>query len=297
MKVSICIPTLCNSQDRLEKLNECIESCLSQTYENIEVIVVDNASVIDLKDSLQNIKDPRLKIIRNDKTIPMPANFNKALSSGTGDILKPMCDDDIIHSDFVRATIKYAENSFVWVASEKFVGKDKVNISSENSIALEYTFKSEERGFSIEKLKGRGIFPTATIFSSKIYKSLGDYDERSVHFDYYFWVVASLEFNSLYCEQKLCFFRDWKESHTSKTKYNPIPSYIVCCYAIQTLISSPSLTYANKLQLKIKVLVNFIRASLVLTKKLIFTPSKIMVKDYVEFSQISLQTLFLPLTK
>jgi glycosyltransferase involved in cell wall biosynthesis len=292
MKVSICIPTLCNTQNRLETLKECIESCLGQTYNDIEVIVVDNASEIDLKSSLGTLKDPRLKIYRNDTTVPMTANFNKSLSYAAGEILKPMCDDDIIHPDFIKTTVEYASEHFVYVASQKFFVLDEINLDI-RSLDDASHIKFEKKGFNLQKLAGRGIFPSATIFPAKLYTSVGGYDEKSGHFDHEFWVMSTLEFDSIYYEQKLCFFRDWKESYTSRTRLNPMPNYLTSCYTIRKLFNYPLLSSRNKLELKNKVLNNIIRGSLVLIKRLVLTPSKVMVTEYLDFVKKSIEMLFI----
>ena len=53
--VSICIPTY----NRANIIKKAIDSALSQTYKNIEVIVVDNASTDNTDEIVASYSDPR----------------------------------------------------------------------------------------------------------------------------------------------------------------------------------------------------------------------------------------------
>jgi len=60
--VSVVIP----SYNRLRSLPRALQSVLRQTFEDIEVIVVDDCSTDGTWDYLQTIHDPRLRIIRHE---------------------------------------------------------------------------------------------------------------------------------------------------------------------------------------------------------------------------------------
>ena len=59
-KVSIVIPVYNNSK----YLRECIDSVINQTYKNIEVIVIDDASEDNSLELVKRIKDSRIRIIK-----------------------------------------------------------------------------------------------------------------------------------------------------------------------------------------------------------------------------------------
>lgn len=58
--ITVIIPTY----NRKKKLLECISSILEQTYEHIEVLVVDDASTDGTEELFQRKTDPRLRYIR-----------------------------------------------------------------------------------------------------------------------------------------------------------------------------------------------------------------------------------------
>ena len=65
-KVSIMIPTY----NRAEMLRKCLESCLVQTYPNLEIIVSDNASLDNTRDVMkEHLKDKRVKYYCQDRNI------------------------------------------------------------------------------------------------------------------------------------------------------------------------------------------------------------------------------------
>lgn len=92
MKFSITIPAY-----KQKYLSEAIESCLAQTYQEFEVIIVDDASPEDLKSVVDKFDDTRIRYYRNKKNcgaLNVVDNWNICLSYATGDYVICMGDDD-----------------------------------------------------------------------------------------------------------------------------------------------------------------------------------------------------------
>ncbi len=93
IKFSITIPAF-----KALYLSEAIESCLSQTYQNYEVIIVDDASPEDLKSVVKPyLKDSRIRFYRNETNcgaVNVVDNWNICLGHCTGDYVICMGDDD-----------------------------------------------------------------------------------------------------------------------------------------------------------------------------------------------------------
>jgi glycosyltransferase involved in cell wall biosynthesis len=92
VKVSVCIPTY-NAD---EYLRECLVSALSQTCQDIEIIVSDNASTDSTCEIAESFPDPRIRLHRLEKNMGMAFNFNHAGSLAKGDYVKFLCADDIL---------------------------------------------------------------------------------------------------------------------------------------------------------------------------------------------------------
>lgn len=93
IKFSITIPAF-----KAKYFEETIKSCLSQTYQNFEIIIVDDCSPEDLHSIVEPfISDSRVRFYRNEKNfgaIDVVDNWNKCLSYCTGQYVICMGDDD-----------------------------------------------------------------------------------------------------------------------------------------------------------------------------------------------------------
>lgn len=89
-KVSVVIPSYNSSS----YINNAIESALSQTYDNLEVIVADDASTDDTCAVVHKIKDPRVKLIRRTENGGAAAARNSAIDAATGRYIAFLDSDD-----------------------------------------------------------------------------------------------------------------------------------------------------------------------------------------------------------
>ena len=75
-KISVCIPVY----NREKYIARCIESVLSQDYENIEIIISDNCSTDGTVKIINGyLKDKRIRFYRNETNIGIVGNFRKLL--------------------------------------------------------------------------------------------------------------------------------------------------------------------------------------------------------------------------
>lgn len=93
-KISIIIPVYNVEQ----YLRECLDSCINQTLEDIEIVCVDDCSpdnsIKILKEYQQ--KDSRIKIIRHEKNKNLGAARNTGLRNATGEYIWFVDSDDYI---------------------------------------------------------------------------------------------------------------------------------------------------------------------------------------------------------
>lgn len=77
--------------------DDCLKSILYQTYQNYEVIIVDDASPEDLKSVADSFQDDRIRYYRNERNcgaLNVVDNWNICLGYATGDYVICMGDDD-----------------------------------------------------------------------------------------------------------------------------------------------------------------------------------------------------------
>lgn len=94
--VSVCIPTYNYGR----YLSEAIESVLNQTYEDFELLVVDDASQDDTDGIVQGYvaKDSRIRYLRNQTNIGMVNNWNRCMREAKGKYIKYLFGDDVVSS-------------------------------------------------------------------------------------------------------------------------------------------------------------------------------------------------------
>lgn len=92
IKFSILVPAF-----KARFLAECIDSILAQTYKNLELIIVNDASPENLGEIVSRYDDARIQYYVNERNfgaINVVDNWNKCLSYATGDYVICMGDDD-----------------------------------------------------------------------------------------------------------------------------------------------------------------------------------------------------------
>ena len=92
MRLSVLLPT----RNGGALLHDCVKSVLDQPFEDMELIVSDNASEDETRDVLAGFHDDRLRVVRLDEPIPVTDNWNNALAHSTGDYLLLIGDDDYL---------------------------------------------------------------------------------------------------------------------------------------------------------------------------------------------------------
>lgn len=93
-KISIIIPVY-----NVEKyLRECLDSCVNQTLEDIEIICVDDCSTDNSYKILEEYqqKDPRIRIFQQEENKKQGAARNKGLEAATGEYIWFVDSDDYI---------------------------------------------------------------------------------------------------------------------------------------------------------------------------------------------------------
>ncbi len=105
--VSVLIPTY-NVSAFIE---EAVASIVSQTYKNLEIIIVDDCSTDGTYEMLVNFQksDNRIKLFRNDKNLRIAATLNFALSVCKGEYIARMDGDDISVPERIEKQVKFMQ--------------------------------------------------------------------------------------------------------------------------------------------------------------------------------------------
>ena len=94
-KVSVIIPAY-NGEDFL---GEAIQSVLDQTYQNFEIVIVDDVSTDRTSQIVQHFDDSRIRYILHPKNQGANIARNTGIRSSDGEIIAFLDQDDIFHSE------------------------------------------------------------------------------------------------------------------------------------------------------------------------------------------------------
>lgn len=89
--VSVVLPT--HNRDHIIEIS--VRSVLAQTYKNLEVIIIDDASTDTTQDIIRDINDKRLKYVQLRENIGASAARNKGIDLASGEFVAFQDSDDI----------------------------------------------------------------------------------------------------------------------------------------------------------------------------------------------------------
>lgn len=89
--VSIVMPSF----NTAEYIRASIESIINQTYQNFELIVVDDLSSDNSVEIINSFNDPRIKLIKNEKNSGAGVSRNTAIRLAKGDYMAFLDSDDL----------------------------------------------------------------------------------------------------------------------------------------------------------------------------------------------------------
>src|SRR5216684_5652724 len=93
-KVSFVIP--CYKLAHL--LPECVNSILSQTYQDFEVLIMDDCSPDHTPEVARSFRDARVKHIRNEPNLGHLKNYNKGIELARGQYVWLISADDCLRT-------------------------------------------------------------------------------------------------------------------------------------------------------------------------------------------------------
>lgn len=113
-------------------LREQLDSILSQTYPNYELIICDDCSTDETWNILEKYatKDTRIKVFKNDHNLGFKKNFEKAISLCKGDYIALSDQDDIWKDNHLELLIKNI-NDVSGVSGDAVIMEANGNIKTE----------------------------------------------------------------------------------------------------------------------------------------------------------------------
>lgn len=88
-----------------------VNSILSQSYKNIELILIDDCSPDDSINKIKDLKDSRIKIITNTSNLGLIKTLNKGIQTAKGKYIARMDQDDISFVNRIEEQVHFLEKN------------------------------------------------------------------------------------------------------------------------------------------------------------------------------------------
>lgn len=215
--VSIITPVY-NGQDFLDR---CIKSVLAQTYENWELLLIDDGSSDNSVQIIENyLEDNRIKLLRNESNSGIPTTRNKGIENSTGEFIALLDqDDEWLPHKLEKQVSRFLEidDSFGLIYSNVEVRTDQGILSDQKKeIEPEASIQS-----NLELMLSRNLItsPTAMV-KRKALEEVGLFDE-SIRWggdDYDLWIRIAHKFKFDYIDEVLCIRHEHQQNYSADKK-------------------------------------------------------------------------------
>ena len=192
-------------------MRESIESVIAQTYQNWELLILDDRST----DRTQEIaleymgKDRRISYYRNEENLRLPGNLNRGFSLAKGAYLTWTSDDNrykpVAIEKMVQALKGHPGAGFAFASCRIIDGDGK---------EIEYIMVDDR---SIKKMVGTNGVGACFLYTREVYETVGGYDpEYTLVEDFDYWQRIMSRFQSVAIPEILYEYR-WHDGALTST--------------------------------------------------------------------------------
>lgn len=215
MKSQELISILLPAYNVASYINDAVCSILSQTYRNIELIVVDDCSSDGTYEILQCLaaKDSRIQLYRNEKNSRIVTTLNYALSKARGLYIARMDGDDISSPDRLEKLKKYLDDN----PECGIVGSFSAAIDSNGGIIAQRMFPVTDKAIKLT-LNWCSTIQHIWLARKEVYIDLGGYREFPGAEDYDFLLRAARQGYGLANYPECLYFVRLRQGNTESTE-------------------------------------------------------------------------------
>jgi len=197
IKVTIMIPTY----NQGKYISEAIQSALNQTYDNLEIIISDDASNDRTSEICKSYHDNRVRYFRNEVNIGRVANYRKSLyERATGNwVINLDGDDFFIDDNFIKRAVNIIsmKSITVYTAGMKVV-KNQKSIRTFNP----YKDKCVSGELLFYNWSEFGLKHLTTLYNRKVALDLDFYSEDIIASDAHSLLKILLH-GDVYCDSSI----------------------------------------------------------------------------------------------
>lgn len=255
-KVSICLPT-CN---RPELIAECIDSCLAQTYGDLEIVIGDDSKDGRTQQLIAQRypNEPRIRYVMNQPPLGQARNVASLFERARGDKILLIHDDDLLTTDGIEKLVSlWALHPRLEVAfANQYEADHNGIVDLDASTRLNIAFHRTRDAEGLQPLPGRTgliqMFPNnGWMANADLVKRIGYTDQYGTCCDFVFGTELCLAAREVfYLHEYVSVYRKTASSISHSTR-GTTSSAPVSAYAfVKALRLPPQLEPSRKLALR-----------------------------------------------
>ncbi len=191
-----------------------LKSVLSQTFQDFEIIIIDDNSTDNTVEEIKQFNDPRIKLIENSSNKGQFENTNTAISSAKGKYIAILNSDDAFHPEKLEKQFNYLETN-----PDKAAVFTLVNVIDEDNNKIKDNTHFYAKIFNQQNRSGAQwlnyffyygncLCHPSVMIKKSIHEEIGLYDSRFAQLaDLDFWVKLCLKHDIHILQENLTKFR------------------------------------------------------------------------------------------
>ena len=169
-------------------LHEAVDSILNQTFTDFEFLIINDASTDRTSEILQSYRNPRIKVITNEKNIGLTKSLNKGLVIAKGEYIARMDADDMSMPERFEKEIEFLDTHKDYAAVGTYVKVIRVDSGSTDLWERPVTDAQIREHLKMDNCIAHG----SAMIRRKCLVEVGFYDESIVRAqDYELWLRLS----------------------------------------------------------------------------------------------------------
>ena len=158
-----------------EYIREAINSILNQTYNNFELLIVDDGSTDDTSLILKEFDDERIRIIENKKNQGLTYTRNIALTEAKGEFLAIMDSDDVSLPDRLKIQIAAFR---INPSLALYGGQAKVIDYNSKEIGMIHESETDPELLKIRLLFQNTFVHSSVMMRTEVFREMNGYQEQ-----------------------------------------------------------------------------------------------------------------------
>jgi glycosyltransferase involved in cell wall biosynthesis len=232
--VSVCVPTYNGARF----LRQCLDSALSQSWRDLEILVVDDGSTDESLAIARDYarRDARVRVVANPTNLGLVENWNRCVALARGSWIKFLFQDDYLEPTCLSRMLEAAQGDTALVAVRRDIVFEPGVSAAVRQNYEPFTTRASLRGFfgAVPRIRAEAFAahlvrrpclncigePTATMMHRSVFDRFGGFNRDFVVLaDWEFAARVAIHRGLAYVDETLAVFRvhAWSASQTRGT--------------------------------------------------------------------------------